>query len=110
MMLNLPFLLANAEQILQVVALVAVGKAILIAVATHLLGFRHFTALMVGLGLFQVGELSLIMAQVGLSSSVLDDRLYSLVTVMVSLTMIATPFLLRAAMPLFLRARGGLVL
>jgi monovalent cation:H+ antiporter-2, CPA2 family len=107
MLLNLPFLVANLGDVVIVTMLVAAGKGMLIGWVMHLSGVGRMTALVATLGLFQVGELSLILAQVGLSNDLLDDRQFSVVTVMALLTMIATPLVLRSADPLLLGLRGG---
>jgi len=62
----------------------------------------------VGLGLFQVGEFSFVLAQVGLNTKSINTELYSLVLTLTVATMFLTPFISNLTEPIysFFRARS----
>ena len=64
---------------------------------------REVRRLVVGAGMIPRGEVSLIFAQVGLTSGLLSTGLYNAVTIMVMITALLTPILLRA----LLTSRGA---
>ncbi|MBI1294676.1 portal protein [bacterium] len=101
MLLDPAFLMANAATILLVALLVTVGKALIFGGISMLFGYGNIVPLAVGLGLFQVGEFSFVLARVGISSGSIDNDLYSLVLSVAIVTMVMTPFLTRAAEPLY---------
>ncbi|HXF63365.1 MAG TPA: cation:proton antiporter, partial [Caldilineaceae bacterium] len=66
MLLDPAFLFENWGRVLVVVALVALVKGTIFAGIARLFGYRNVVPLAVGLGLFQVGEFSFVLARVGL--------------------------------------------
>jgi Kef-type K+ transport system membrane component KefB len=60
-------------------------------------GFSSGESLRVGIGMISRGEVGLIVASVGVSQGLIGPDLFSIVVVLVLLTTIVTPFLLRAA-------------
>lgn len=62
-------------------------------------GFDTREALRVGMGMVSRGEVGLIIAAIGLSGGWIDQALYSTVVVMVLVTTLITPVLLRVAFP-----------
>src|SRR5439155_12948791 len=79
------------------------GLAAIAVIGKLLAGFsatgRGLRRSIIGVGMIPRGEVSLIFAQIGLTSGLLTQGLYSAVAVMVVLTGIATPSLLRALLP-----------
>ena len=77
-------------------AAIAIAGKMLAGLAAPGRGLRRS---IIGVGMIPRGEVSLIFAQIGLTSGLLSQGLYSAVAVMVVLTAIATPLLLRALLP-----------
>jgi monovalent cation:H+ antiporter-2, CPA2 family len=99
MLLNPAFVLANFGPILFLVVAALVGKGLIFASITRVFGYRGEIPLAVGLGLFQIGEFSFVLARVGLSEGALSADQYSLVLAAAVLTMVLTPFATRATNP-----------
>jgi Kef-type K+ transport system membrane component KefB len=83
--------------------LIGVGLAAIAIVGKLLAGFaapgRGLRRSIIGVGMIPRGEVSLIFAQIGLTSGLLTEGLYSAVAMMVVITGFATPLLLRALLP-----------
>ncbi|HEY8130283.1 MAG TPA: cation:proton antiporter [Thermoanaerobaculia bacterium] len=83
--------------------IIGAGLAAIAIVGKMLAGFavagRGLRRSVIGAGMIPRGEVSLIFAQIGLTSGLLTEGLYSAVAVMVVLTAITTPLLLRALLP-----------
>ncbi|MBI5443548.1 MAG: cation:proton antiporter [Deltaproteobacteria bacterium] len=101
MLLDPAFLAANWQSVALLVALVAVGKAAVFAGVTRVFGYRNVVPMAVGLGLFQIGEFSFVLAQVGLRSNSISPDGYSLFLSTTVLTMFLTPFVSRLTAPLY---------
>ncbi|HWS52549.1 MAG TPA: cation:proton antiporter [Pyrinomonadaceae bacterium] len=79
-----------------VVALVA-GKAVVATVAVRALGQSLRVSVMAGVGLAQIGEFSFILAKAGLGTGLLPAGDYQRFLAASIISMIATPFLIKAA-------------
>lgn len=101
MLLDPAYLANNLGQVITVVALLAVGKGVIFAGVTRLFGYGNVVPLAAGLGLFQVGEFSFVLARAGRSAGAVDDDLYSLVLTAAVVTMFLTPFATRLTVPLY---------
>ncbi len=101
MLLNPAFLVSNFEILLQLVLFVMIGKALIFGVLTRAMGYRGPIPLIVGLGLFQIGEFSFVLARTGISSGSIDTELYSLVLSAAVVTMLLTPLLSTIAEPIY---------
>jgi CPA2 family monovalent cation:H+ antiporter-2 len=88
------------------VALVFAFKGALFAGIARGFGYGNIAPFAVGLGLFQVGEFSFVLARVGISSEAISERLYSIVLTTAVVTMALTPFAARLAPALYARWRG----
>ena len=97
MLLSLGFLISNLLMVMVWVAGLLVGKAIIVALAVRLLGNSLRVSTMTAVGLAQVGEFSFILAKVGVSQSLLTDNDYQMFLAAAIISMIATPFLIKAA-------------
>ncbi|HPQ70089.1 MAG TPA: cation:proton antiporter [bacterium] len=91
MLLNPAFLFNNLSMVLILVLFVSLGKGIIFAVITRLFGYGNIVPLAAGLGLFQIGEFSFVLARLGISTKSIDNELYSLVLSTAVVTMILTP-------------------
>ena len=101
MLLDPVFLYSNLKEVLGLVMLIIIGKGLLFAGISRLFGYRNVIPLAIGLGLFQVGEFSFVLARVGLSTNSIDMELYSLVLSATILTMILTPFISGFTAPIY---------
>lgn len=101
MLLDPTYLIANFGMILLIVALVAVGKGLIFATLSALFGYGNVVPLAVGLGLFQVGEFSFVLARVGLGTNSISTELYSLILNTAIMTMVLTPFISGLTAPLY---------
>ncbi|MEJ2367477.1 MAG: cation:proton antiporter [Acidobacteriota bacterium] len=101
MLLDPSYLLVHFKQVAVVVAAVGIGKGVIFAAITRLFGYGNIIPLAVGLGLFQVGEFSLVLARLGLSTQSIGEDLYALVLNTAILTMILTPFVSERAAGLY---------
>jgi len=101
MLLDPAFLWSHLKTVLILVVLVTVGKGLIFAGLSRLFSYRNVIPLAVGLGLFQVGEFSFVLARVGLNTSSISSELYSLVLTLTVATMFLTPFLSNLTSPIY---------
>jgi CPA2 family monovalent cation:H+ antiporter-2 len=101
MLLDPAFLIANLGMILLVVFLVAIGKGLIMGGLSRLFGYGNVVPLAVGLGLFQVGEFSFVLARVGFSTHSISTELYALTLTTAIVTMILTPLISGLTAPLY---------
>ncbi len=101
MLLDPAYLLNNLGVVVVVVVVVALGKGLIFAVISRLFGYRNIVPLAVGLGLFQAGEFSFVLARVGVSTNSIDANLYSLTLTVAIITMLLTPLLSGLTAPLY---------
>jgi Kef-type K+ transport system membrane component KefB len=88
----LPFLIA-----LFVVAVVS--KIIGAGLGARLSGFTHAESLRVGIGMISRGEVGLIVASIGVRDGLIGEEVFSAVVILVLLTTLVTPILLRLTFP-----------
>ncbi|MCA8939978.1 MAG: NAD-binding protein, partial [Planctomycetes bacterium] len=69
------------------------SKGLLFALIVRFFGYRNVIPLAVGLGLFQVGEFTFVLARVGVASGSIDNELYSLILTVAIVTMLLTPLI-----------------
>jgi CPA2 family monovalent cation:H+ antiporter-2 len=92
MLLDPGFLLAHARQVAFLVLSVGLGKGLIFALIARMFRYRNVIPLAVGLGLFQIGEFSFVLARVGVATDSIDNETYSLVLTAAIFTMVLTPF------------------
>ena len=102
-------LVANAGTVAVLTAAVLVAKPVIVTVVVVLLRFPGRVAVLAALSLAQVGELSFVLAQVGVSSGAIPRLILDLTLDTSLTTVVLAPFLLRAA-PLVLRTARRLPL
>lgn len=91
MLLNPVFLFANLGSVLLLVVLISLGKGFIFWILARLFRYGNIVPLSVGLGLFQVGEFSFVLARVGISTESITGEFYSIVLTATVITMILTP-------------------
>jgi monovalent cation:H+ antiporter-2, CPA2 family len=96
MLIDPVFLLRNWELILGLVTIVLFGKFLIVAPLVRLFGYPLKTALISGLGLAQIGEFSFVLASEGRSLGLVSKQVYLLILGTTAVTLVVTPFVLRA--------------
>jgi monovalent cation:H+ antiporter-2, CPA2 family len=99
------FLWARFGTIAVVVVLVLVVKGLIFGGLTRIFGYGNIAPFAVGLGLFQVGEFSFLLAREGMSADAISQETYSLVLATAAVTMAFTPLAARLAPVLYGRYR-----
>jgi len=87
------FLLSHIWEVIILVITVCIGKGLIFAFVSRVFNYRNVVPLAVGLGLFQIGEFSFVLARVGLSTGSIGNDLYSLVLTATILSMVLTPLI-----------------
>jgi CPA2 family monovalent cation:H+ antiporter-2 len=93
MLLDPQFLVHNFGVILLLVLLVSLGKSFIFSAISWLFRYGNVIPVAVGLGLFQVGEFSFVLARIGLSTGSIDNKMYNLVLTTAVVTMVLTPII-----------------
>ncbi|BAY78852.1 sodium/hydrogen exchanger (plasmid) [Nostoc linckia NIES-25] len=101
MLIDPVFLWKNLELILVLVAIVFVGKFLIITPLVKLFRYPLKTAIIAGLGLAQIGEFSFVLASEGQSLGLVSRRVYLLILGTTAVTLVLTPFVLRLVPLLF---------
>lgn len=101
MLIDPVFLWNNLELILGLVALVLVGKFLIITPLVKVFRYPLKTALIVGLGLAQIGEFSFVLASEGQALGLVSHRVYLLILGTTAVTLVLTPFVLKLVPHLF---------
>ena len=101
MLIDPVFLWNNLELILGLVALVLVGKFLVVTPLVKAFRYPLKTALTVGLGLAQIGEFSFVLASEGKSLGLVSRRVYMLILGTTAVTLVLTPFVLSLVPHLF---------
>jgi monovalent cation:H+ antiporter-2, CPA2 family len=99
------YLWANLGTIALVVVLVLLVKGMIFGGLTRVFGYGNIVPFAVGLGLFQVGEFSFLLAREGINADAISQKTYSLVLSTAAVTMALTPLGARLAPVLYARYR-----
>jgi CPA2 family monovalent cation:H+ antiporter-2 len=95
MLIDPVFLWNNLELILGLVALVLIGKFLIITPIVRAFGYPLKTAVIAGLGLAQIGEFSFVLASAGQAMGLVSRSVYLLILGTTAVTLVLTPFILR---------------
>ena len=93
MLLDPAFLLSHWGQILIIVGSVTLVKGLIFSGLVRLFGYGNVVPLAVGLGLFQIGEFSFVLAKVGLEAKAINSELFSIMLACAVISMLITPLL-----------------
>ena len=108
MLLNPAFVMANWFEVLALVLMVALGKGVIMGVLARGFGYGNVIPLATGLGMFQIGEFSFLLAQEGYGIGALSLDQYSLILAATIISMFLTPVVSGLTAPLYaLRQRFG---
>ena len=97
MLLSLSALTSNIVVVILWVAGLIVAKALLALLVVRILGYSLRVSTMTAIGLAQIGEFSFILAKTGVPEGLLSGLDYQRFLAVSILSMIATPFLIKAA-------------
>lgn len=95
MLIDPIFLWNNLELILGLVALVFIGKFLIVTPLVRAFRYPLRTAVIAGIGLTQIGEFSFVLASEGQSLGLVSRRVYLLILGTTAVTLVLTPFVLR---------------
>ncbi len=101
MLLKPSFLMDNIGTILVIVLLVGLGKTIIFSSIVRIFGYSNIIPLATGLGLFQIGEFSFVLARLGIESGSIGDEIYSYVLSTAIISMMLTPLVSNLTTPLY---------
>ncbi len=101
MLLDPAFLLDNWVGVLQLVLMISLGKGLILAISTRGFGYGNVVPLAVGLGMFQIGEFSFVLGQVGFSGGFLSGEEHSFILSATILSMLMTPLISGLTVPLY---------
>lgn len=96
MLIDPVFLWQNWQLILGLMTIVVLGKFIIVTPLVRLFGYPLRTAIISGLGLAQIGEFSFVLASEGRSLGLVSQQVYLLILGTAAVTLVVTPFVLRA--------------
>ena len=97
MLLSLTALIENISTVILFVVILILVKLLIIWAIIRMLGYSQRIAVIVGLGLAQVGEFSFVLAKAGQGANLLPERDYQVFLAASIISMIATPFLIAVA-------------
>ncbi len=101
MLLDLQYLYSHLFVILLLLIIVSTGKALIFFTISWLFRYKNIVPLAVGLGLFQVGEFSFVLARIGREIEVISNDVFSLLLATTVMSMVATPFISSLSTPLY---------
>jgi len=96
MLINLSFMVENIGNILLVVAALVVGKFLICSTVTRLFRYTGKTVPLVGAGMFQIGEFSLVLAELSRGTGGISEEVYSIILASTLLTIMLTPLIFAA--------------
>ena len=91
MLLDPAFVVTNWAGILQLVVLVIIGKGLILSLSVRAFGYGNVIPLAVGLTMFQIGEFSFVLGQVGFSGGFLSTAEYAFILSATIISMLLTP-------------------
>jgi len=105
MFLRPEFFLANFLPIVLATFFVIFVKVLVVTALVLYLGYHTKTAIIVGMGLVQVGEFAFVLARLGITHNLVDERTYSLILSVALLTILLTPWFIQGAPKIYLWLR-----
>jgi len=107
MLLSPAFVLENWALIAVTVAAIILIKLLVVSSVVLSFGYSSRIALLVGAGLFQIGEFGFILAQAGADAGLVTDQFYSLILASAIITMLLTPISINLASWLYPRVTSA---
>lgn len=87
------FLVEHFKEVFWLLTVLCVGKGLIFALLSVVFRYRNVVPLAVGLGLFQIGEFSFVLARLGVSTGSIGQELYSLILTVAIISMGLTPII-----------------
>ena len=103
MLLSPNFVIENWSVVIITVVIIITIKFIVCFAVARFFGYGGRTALLVGVGLIQIGEFSFILAQSGIDAGIISSYFYSLIIASTIITMLMTPLFMSLASTLYPR-------
>lgn len=97
MLLNFSVVIENWKLVLLLSAMVIIGKSLTVSFGSLVAGQPLKTAVRAGMSMTQIGEFSFIIAGLGLSLKVVNEKLYAIAVAVSVITAFTTPYLLKMA-------------
>ncbi|MBN1548654.1 MAG: cation:proton antiporter [Syntrophaceae bacterium] len=101
MLLDPAYLFDHLGMILMLVAVVMIGKALILAALSRIFLYWNVVPLAMGLGLCQIGEFAFVLLLVGLHTQSISPEFYSLVLTMTIVSMLLTPYISGLTGPIY---------
>lgn len=101
MLLDPDFLWTHLRTVALLVAMVMVGKGLVFGILSRVFGYGNVVPLAMSLAMFQVGELSFLLARVGVDCGALSSEQFALLLPVAIVTMVLTPPVSRLTAPLY---------
>jgi len=101
MLLDPGFILAHWATLVSLVLLLAAGKGVILALVARAFGYGNVVPWAVGLGMFQIGEFSFLLAQVGYAGGALSQEHYAFILAAAIISMLLTPLLSSLTAPIY---------
>ena len=95
MLINPAVIVQQWQAVLLISTVLVLGKVSVISLGTFVTGQSLNTALRSGFSMAQIGEFSFIIATLGLSLNVINDKLYPIIVAVSSITTFTTPYMIR---------------
>lgn len=95
------FLFSHFTLIFTLVVVVSIGKGCIFAFLAWAFRYRNIIPLAVGLGMFQVGEFSFVLARIGVASDSISNEFYNMFLTMAVVSMVLTPIISAQAARLY---------
>ncbi len=92
--LNPYFLASHLLLILCLSIIIVLIKFLIVLILVLYLGYHAKTAILVGMGLVQVGEFAFVLSRIGLNQNLISDVAYSVILSVALLTILITPWFL----------------
>jgi CPA2 family monovalent cation:H+ antiporter-2 len=106
MLLNVPFALARWPVVLTIVLGIVLGKSLITFLAMYALGAHGRAALLVGLGLAQIGEFSFVLTSIGSSRGLISETISNAILAAALVSLFLAPFLYAASGRIYAALNG----
>ncbi len=101
MLLNPWYLFEHLGMIFLLVAVVMIGKGLILAALSRIFRYWNVVPLAMGLGLCQIGEFAFVLLLVGLQTQSISPEFYSLLLTMTIVSMLLTPYISGLTSPVY---------
>ena len=107
MLIDLDFVVAHVGEVIAVVLVIIIGKALICSSIPWLFKYSPKTVLHTGAGLFQIGEFSFVLAAMALNAGVISREVYDLTLSSAVITILLTPLAMGGVSVLYRKMSQG---